>query len=800
MSTVRYSYKDVPTIKKFSQSDAFIRGVMGPFRCLSGNTEFLTEQGWKRIDSYKQGDLVAQWDKNTNEIEFVKPDDYIISEVKELIEFRCSKNLLMQVSENHRIPHFDWKNEFVVKPASYIEKKPSRRSIPTTFLGHNKDSLGMSDDLIRFAVMMHADGHYPQRGKAQIEVHKDRKKERIRWLLNKLNIEFTEHTFPSNIERNAVRFSFKSPYVGKHFEEFWWKASRRELAVVLDEYKYWDGLFNDIKYSSSFSTTSKIDADFIQYAAHANGRRAAINKINYEDHPNWNTGYSVGIKKLNSRKNAASLSVDTVKIKRIPTIDNKAYCFTVPTGFFVARCEDTIFITGNSGKSSGAGVIEILKRGMQQQQGPDGIRHTRWIVVRNTYRQLGDTVIKTFFNWCPPSSWGDWKQQEHTYRITSLENTDIEILFRALDRPDHVANLLSLEVTGGWVNEAREVPWPIIDALQGRVGQYPPLNQGGPTWYGLILDTNPPDIDSEWYEFFEKKKHATIEIGGKLVPFAEIFRQPSGLSAEAENLANLVGGRNYYLNLMQGKTDEYIKVYIKGDYGFVIEGKPVFPEYNDRIHCDEDIYAADDLPVYVGLDFGLTPAASYSQVDEFGRWKVIAELVSKSMGIDRFSDQMIEFQGRHFPRNEFIYIGDPAGEKRAETDERTCFDILHAKGIPIEAGLQNPQIRQESIRKPLRQLVDGKPQFALHPRCIMLRKGFMGGYALRRLQVSGERYADVPEKNIYSHIQDSLQYVGTRLFGIGLITDRFARYEEQEYDDNDEYYGVNPTRSRVTGY
>jgi hypothetical protein len=472
----------------------------------------------------------------------------------------------------------------------------------------------------------------------------------------------------------------------------------------------------------------------------------------------------------------------------------------VPT--IKAFSQSDAFIRGvmgpfRSGKSSGAGAIEIVKRGSQQAPGPDGIRHTRWIVVRNTYRQLNDTVIKTFMTWFPPVHWGDWNGSDHRYRINALPNTDIEILFRALDRPDHVANLLSFEATGAWVNEAREVPWPIIDALQGRVGQYPPLNQGGPTWYGLILDTNPPDVDSEFFDFFERKKHPTVNVNGKEVLFAQLFKQPSGLSDEAENLPNLVGGRNYYLTLMQGKNEEYIKVYIKGEYGFVVDGKPVFPEYNDRIHCDPDIFAVDDLPVYVGLDFGLTPAAVYSQIDEAGRWKVVAELVSRSMGIDRFSDQMIEFQGRHFAHNEFIYVGDPAGNTRSQTDERTCFDILHAKGIPVEPGLQSPQIRQESIRKPLRQLIDGRPQFALHPRCTMLRKGFMGGFCFRRLQVSGERYSDQPDKNIYSHCHDSLQYVGTRLFGTGLVTNRWAT---EIVEDDDELYTINPTRSRITGY
>ncbi|MCL5460110.1 hypothetical protein M3M33_15845, partial [Loigolactobacillus coryniformis] len=54
-----------------------------------------------------------------------------------------------------------------------------------------------------------------------------------------------------------------------------------------------------------------------------------------------------------------------------------------------------------------------------------------------------------------------------------------EVLFRALDNPDDQSRLLSLELTGGWVNEAREIPGEIITALRSRLGRYPSANEGG---------------------------------------------------------------------------------------------------------------------------------------------------------------------------------------------------------------------------------------------------------------------------------------------------------------------------------
>ena len=65
--------------------------------------------------------------------------------------------------------------------------------------------------------------------------------------------------------------------------------------------------------------------------------------------------------------------------------------------------------------------------------------------------------------------------------------------FRALDRPEHVSNLLSLELTGGFVNEAREIPWAVIEALQGTRRALPAVRDGGCVDPGLIFDTNPQD-------------------------------------------------------------------------------------------------------------------------------------------------------------------------------------------------------------------------------------------------------------------------------------------------------------------
>lgn len=448
---------------------------------------------------------------------------------------------------------------------------------------------------------------------------------------------------------------------------------------------------------------------------------------------------------------------------------------------------DNKFIRGlmgpfGSGKSSGC-VIEIFRRAMEQKPGPDGVRRTRWAVIRNTYRQLQDTTIRTFHDWFPPQLMGTWKAQDHEYIIDKIPNVHCEVLFRALDRPDQVSNLLSLEVTGVWINEAREIPRAIFEAAQGRVGRYPGTKNEGCTWYGIIMDTNPPDTDSWWYKLFEESLHVNGEACDECGKEAyhvfnrntdhqqafckehtniALFKQPSGLAIKAENKKNLPD--NYYVNLARGKSPEYIKVYIKGEYGAVVDGRPVYHEYSDTFHCQE-IRAIAGSPIYVGIDFGLTPAAVYTQISPSGQWLILDELCATDMGIDRFSDQMLQFQNQHYRSYRFEYFADPAGNQKAQTDEKTCYQILNSKGIVVTPGEQDLTIRFESVRKSLNTVVGGKPGLVISPRCRILRKGFQGFYQFRRLKTSEEKYTEVPDKNEYSHPHDALQYVATRLFG-----------------------------------
>jgi hypothetical protein len=366
--------------------------------------------------------------------------------------------------------------------------------------------------------------------------------------------------------------------------------------------------------------------------------------------------------------------------------------------FFLSNADNRILIGPlGSGKSS-ACTIEILRRAQMQEKGEDGIRHTRFAVIRNTYRELTDTTKATMLEWLPPEI-TVWVESDMTFWL-KFNDVECEILLRALDRPEDVKKLLSLDLTAAWINEAKEVPKSVFDMLQGRVGRYPnSVASGYCTWCGVFMDTNPPDSDHWIYKTFEEFDKIDVE---DRVNF-RVFHQPSGLAPNAENVGNLLKGQRkadgrplYYAKMMPGKTKAWIDAYIHGRYSFVADGKAVIPEFVDEIHVAKtELEWRKGLLLYLGMDFGLTPALVIAQrIPGLLQWQVLDEITSDDMGAQRFAKHAVAYLKSTYPGAKFRGWGDPSGDNRSQTDETTPFTVVQAAGLPIDPAPTNDPIRR----------------------------------------------------------------------------------------------------------
>ena len=405
-----------------------------------------------------------------------------------------------------------------------------------------------------------------------------------------------------------------------------------------------------------------------------------------------------------------------------------------------------------SGKSSGA-VVHLIQAAFNQEPSPDGVRRTRFAVIRNEYPSLFSTTIQTIRDWVPEEL-GTVKKvnpPELWLRQNLADGTTIESqwIFLALDSENDNRKLLSLELTGGWINEAREIQQSAFEVLQGRISRYPGTRLGGPTYSFVILDSNPPDVTHWMAKLFRNPPKG----------YGAYF-QPSGLSDEAENIEHL--HPEYYSRLLSGKSKAYIESYIHGRFSPNFAGKPIYDNFDMGLHVlDKHPDVPRNSHLRIGLDFGLTPAAAIGMVEPDGSLIIVDELISTRSGTLQFGQALKLHLNEHYNSCTFEISGDPAGTQASQSDMRTPYDILAGLGIDAAPAVTNDfEIRINAVILMLSTYVNGHNWLRVSPRAEYLISAMAGGYCYRRLRISGsERFMDKPDKGPFSHIAEALQYL-----------------------------------------
>lgn len=436
------------------------------------------------------------------------------------------------------------------------------------------------------------------------------------------------------------------------------------------------------------------------------------------------------------------------------------------TGFLINDKFISLAIGPVGSTKTTAAIMKIAYHAQQMAPCFDGIRRSRAIWVRNTREQLKDTSMPDFLHWFPDGIAGTLLKTDYKF-ILRFGDVECEVLFRGLDDSNDVRRLLSLQASFGVLDEFREIRQDIFEALQGRLGRYPSKLHNG---VGCVTDdgrenkhlwgaTNPPDADSFWETFCSNPPDN-----------AEVFIQPSGLSAEADWVDFLPDG--YYANLAQGKTQDWIDVYIHAKFGRSLAGKPVYTAFSTDFHVAKGPLKpirSSEKPLIIGMDFGLNPSVTINQLDYHGRMLTFDALTSDNMGAQRFVQTILQpLLAQKYPGMPVIVVGDPAGQQRAQTDERSCFDILRKLGFKVVAARTNSIVeRISAVDHFLGGQVDGGAKRLIDPGCKPLLQAYRGGYRYK-VKKNGET-EDTPEKNASSHVADADQYACLHAGG-GVIT------------------------------
>lgn len=320
--------------------------------CYINGTEILTPSGWKEISKMSTGDPVFQYTESGN----IEKTNVLNTTSKDfngdLIQFtKCGHKCV--VTPNHDMIYFNKNRKLIRKKAKDI-KFHNEIHIPiggrSSINGEN--TLSFED---RLKIVIQADGSNlywinssgekllrgDQGGYTHsIRLTKDRKKERLQWILDNMNLEYRvfqiderEYDFKIKYNQNCD-YKDLSSWIDIRDKSYQW------CEEFIDEVVKWDGYIENSHFG--YCSTAKQNIDMVQMIAILAGYVTNIYKGNES---NRNTNYNDCYKLSIIKKNLTPKSHSIVK-EEIP-YSGMVHCVTVPSGNIITRLDDKTFIAGN---------------------------------------------------------------------------------------------------------------------------------------------------------------------------------------------------------------------------------------------------------------------------------------------------------------------------------------------------------------------------------------------------------------------------------------------------------------------
>lgn len=427
-----------------------------------------------------------------------------------------------------------------------------------------------------------------------------------------------------------------------------------------------------------------------------------------------------------------------------------------------------------SGKTTSI-FMKLMTAAKQQAPSPDGIRRTRAVIVRNTMPQLKDTTMVSWGYWFKEGQAGTWDLTNKIF-LVKAGDVECEVLFRALDTPQDISRVLSLELNFAIIDEFVEIPRQIVDALSARLGRYKQPDGTPVTIWGMWGSSNPSTEDNWWYDYLhsgsvikydrdpaamQRQVFEHISRYGS-EPNTVYYHQPSAYSQDAENIENLPGGRSYYTNVVKNKSEAWIKQFVEAEWGFSISGQPVVAQFREELHCmKRPLQWNKYKPLIISLDPGIAGSAMlFGQEDYDGRLNVFKELVQEGYGAQRLIKERLLPALQDFRDAEVIIVPDPAANNRTATDERTVVKIFKEYfTVDCESNNRFP-LRLNAVEHFTSTLIAGVGAVQINKlECPVLVRALKGGWRYTADTKKDILKSGDPEKNPFSHVGDAFGYL-----------------------------------------
>lgn len=258
--------------------------------CVSQDTEVLTPTGWVTREKVIPGKtLILTLNKVTHRQEWdVVKSVKSFNDFTELLRIKGDHTDLL-VTPQHGMIGFKSPQQKSLEEYTadrLMEKKGGRWLIHGGVL--SKTGVELSDDELRLAVWVAADGHKRESNGVAFGMKKARKIQRLTTLLKDLNVTFSQ-TFRSG--ETWIDFNLKqTPRLGalfvgaKRLPKEFANCTPEQAKVVFTEYTHTDGCVRQGTLSLRCYTIKRVEADLLQYMAITNGFKCCLTVQHNERH------------------------------------------------------------------------------------------------------------------------------------------------------------------------------------------------------------------------------------------------------------------------------------------------------------------------------------------------------------------------------------------------------------------------------------------------------------------------------------------------------------------------------------
>lgn len=422
----------------------------------------------------------------------------------------------------------------------------------------------------------------------------------------------------------------------------------------------------------------------------------------------------------------------------------------------------------------------------------DGIRRSRFLLIRSTEAELQRGIMRTWKDWFPEDVYGPITGSMPAIQKLKFLDVEAEVEFFAFEDDSEAVlkKLRSTEYTAIGINEGQFTPLRLLLAARQRAGRYP-KRVDCPEFdrqKRLFMDMNSPRSNDHFVLYMRGDIPLPADMPAndrrqyRKPDDWRIWKQPGSVRAvydpageiekfeinpEAENLP--YQDEDAILSMCQaGDIDDIRRDYLN-EVVQVRSGRPRYPKFRRAWHvAKQPLRPVEGVAPVIGYDPGLSGAAVFFQRVN-GQWRGLAEMIARGdpslSSAELQGRRMLDILQARFPWYRETGVtcwGDPYGDWGGTDKNVTFYTIVGELGLEFQspAKKDNPTLRHQIGQKILADGSFGEPKLLLCPagcprlidamELVVMRQVKREGAMVTQEELVKNNYADPVEAAEYA--------------------------------------------------